>query len=194
MADKIHKANKENNGYLSNEDFTELINIINGKKPKAKAQKTNNPKEIKVERRAHQNGDDYFLRTDRGLVRNESYRAIFKGPGTVYEWLWANVVREGWIDSAKYPIKKLYFDNGYLAYCSTYSKIGKACGISKNTAHRYIRMFENAGIIETEPIIPDGETQGQTVFILGRWKKRNGKIIEIYFRDTVFIAPKVVKN
>ena len=194
MADKIYRAKEENNGYLLDEDFTELINIINGKKPKAKAQKTKKPKEIKAELREHQKGDDYFLRTDRGLVRNESYRAIFKGPGTVYEWLWANIVREQWRDCKRYPIKKLYFDNGYLAYCSTYGQIGKACGMSKNTAHQYIKMFEKAGILQTKPIVPDGEKQGQTVFILGRWEKLNGEIVETFFRDSVFIIPQVVKN
>ena len=133
------------------------------------------------------------MRTDRGLVRNETYREIFKGPGTVYEWLWANIVREGWKDNDDYPIKKLYYDNGYLVYCTTYSQIGKACGMSKNTVHRYIEMFEEAGIVKTEPFTPEGKKQGQTVFILGRWEMKNGKVIETYFRDSVFIDSKAVK-
>ena len=134
------------------------------------------------------------MKTERGLVRNESYRAIFKGPGLVYEWLWANIVREQWKDCEAYPIKKNYFDNGYLAYCSTYGEIAKACGISKNTVHKYIKIFEQAGIVRTEPIVPEGKSQGQTVFILGRWEMRDGKRIETYFRDSVFTESKAVKN
>ncbi|MFH1982953.1 MAG: helix-turn-helix domain-containing protein [Pseudomonadota bacterium] len=144
---------------------------------------------VTVQKRKRQNGDDYFLKTERGLVRNVSYREIFKGPGIVYEWLWVNVVRDQWKDTEEYPIKERYFDNGFLAYCSTYRQIAKACGMHKNTVYKIIQSFVENGIVETEPMVPKGKTQGQTVFILGTWEMKNGKRVETYFRDTVFFEP-----
>jgi hypothetical protein len=147
-----------------------------------------------VVRRDRQKGDDYFLPLERGIIRNETYRKLFKGPSVVYEWLWANIVRDQWRDSKAYPIKEKYYDKGYLAYCSTYRRIAKECHMSKNTIHGYINAFEKAGVIKTRNYIPDGKIQGQTVFILGTWTKVKGEIIETYFRDEVFITPKPVKN
>ena len=69
---------------------------------------------VKVVRRERQKGDDYFLPLERGIIRNETYRKLFKGPGVVYEWLWANIVRDQWRDSKAYPIKEKYYDKGYL--------------------------------------------------------------------------------
>jgi hypothetical protein len=149
---------------------------------------------VKVIRRERQKGDDYFLLLERGIVRNETYRKLFKGPGLVYEVLWANIVRDQWRDSKAYPIKEKYYDNGYLAYCSTYGKIAKECGMSRNTVISYINAFKDAGIIELKWHYPPGKKQGQTVFILGTWTKVKGKIVESYFRDSVFITPKPVKK
>jgi hypothetical protein len=151
-------------------------------------------KPFKVQKRQRQKGDNYFLTIERGIIRNESYRKIFKGPSVVYEWLWANIVRDQWRDSKTYPIKEKYHDKGFLAYCSTYGKIAKECTMSKNTVHAYIKSFEDAGIIRTESYVPEGKKQGQTVFILGTWKSVNGDRVESYYRDHVFITQKPVKN
>ena len=51
--------------------------------------------------------------------------------------------------------------------------------MSKNTVHGYIKDFEEAGIIKTRRYVPNGKTQGQTVFILGTWKKVNGEISRV---------------
>jgi hypothetical protein len=102
---------------------------------------------------------------------------LFKGPGVVYEWLWANIVRDQWRDNKAYPIKEKYYDKGFLAYCSTYGKIAK-----------------DAGIIEVKWHYPPGKKQGQTVFILGTWKKVKNEIVETYYRDSIFITPKPVKK
>jgi hypothetical protein len=158
-------------------------------KPKGKKKNA-----IVVEKRERQKGDDYFLVTERGIIRNETYRNLFKGPSIVYEWLWANIVRDQWKDSQAYPIKERYYKEGFLAYCSTYGKIAKDCGMSKNTVRKYIEDFEEAGVVETESYKPPGKKQGQTVFIIGTWKTVNGEKAEFYYRDKVFITPKPVKN
>jgi len=149
---------------------------------------------IEVVKRERQKGDDYFLSLERGIIRNETYRKLFKGPGTVYEWLWANIVRDQWRDNKAYPIKEKYYDKGFLAYCSTYGKIAKECGMSRNTVISYINAFKDAGIIEVKWHYPPGKKQGQTVFILGTWRKVKDEIVETYYRDSVFITPKPVKK
>lgn len=105
-----------------------------------KPEKKEKPR-IKVKKRERQKGDDYFLKIERGIIRNGTYRKLFKGPSVLYEWMWANIVRDQWRDSKAYPIKEKYYDNGYLAYCSTYRQIAKDCFMSKNTVHEYINLI-----------------------------------------------------
>ena len=143
----------------------------------------------------HADLHDYFMITERWVIRNKSYRELFKGRSIVYEWLWANLVRDTWIDTKGYPIKEKYYDRGLLAYCSSPEKIGNVCGgMSKNTVEKYIKKFEEAGIIKVDYLVREGNEQGQRVYILGEWKKVNGEIIERYYRDEVFLSGKPVKN
>jgi hypothetical protein len=204
-----HKLEDQPAGHISKKLWQRIKDIRAGRLPKAESKKSEDqgkqgppethseskekPKTL-VARRERQKGDDYFLPLERGIIRNETYRKLFKGPGVVYEWIWANLVRDQWRDSKAYPIKEKYYDKGYLAYCSTYRKIAKECGMSKNTVRAFIKGFEEAGIIKTENYCPDGKTQGQTVFILGTWTRVNGVIVESLYRDAVFITPKPVKN
>ncbi|MCK4787953.1 MAG: Lrp/AsnC family transcriptional regulator, partial [Desulfobacteraceae bacterium] len=136
---------------------------------------------------------------ERGIVRNESYRELFKGPSTVYEWIWANVVRSQWIDTNGYPIKEEYYDKGYLAYCSSYRQLAKDCGLHKNKVKEYIDNFKDAGVIKVDHLVPEGKKRGQSVFVIGTWhsgKDENGKkkVFEHYFRDDVFITKKDGQN
>jgi len=197
-------------GHISKELWQELRDIRAGKKPHPKStiKKKNNCKEIsvpkeskknesktvEVSQRERQPGDDYYMITERGVIRNRSYRELFKGPGTVYDWIWANLVRSEWIDTKGYPIKEKYYDKGLLAYCSTPGKIGKDCGMSKNTVKKYINEFEKAGIIKVEYLVPKDKKSGQSVYILGEWKKVNGKVVERYYRDEVFLSEKNCQN
>jgi len=153
------------------------------------------PKKVEIIQRERQSGDDYFMITERGVIRNKSYRELFRGRGIVYEWIWANLVRSEWIDTKGYPVKEKYYDRGLLAYCSTPGKIGRNCGgMSKNTVEKYIKEFEQAGIIKVDCLVREGNEQGQRVYILGEWKKVNGEIVERFYRNEVFISEKPVKN
>ena len=140
-------------------------------------------------------GDDYFLKLERGIIRNPYYLKVFKkyGRSVVYEYLWSKIVREGWIDLPGYPIKAQYYNNGYLAYCTSDRKLADDCFIDKNTVNNILNEFNEAGIIKVEHIIPQGKKYGQTVAILGEWRtvKKNGvqKIVERYYRDEAFLAP-----
>jgi len=206
-------------GQISKELWQELRDIRAGKRPNSKStiKKKNNcnkiseptktkkkeSKEIKIAQRERQPGDDYYMITERGVIRNSSYRKFFQGRGIVYEWLWANLVRGEWIDTKGYPIKEKYFDKGFLAYCSSPEKIGNDCGgMSKNTVEKYIKEFEEAGIIKVDYLVRKGNTKGQRVYILGTWKKvkvrEDGKwkdkIVERFYRDEIFLSEKNGQN
>ena len=206
-------------GQISQKLWQELRDIRAGKKPRAKSLKKEqapqqcfsreqnnsevvskpipepNSKKIEVTQRERQPGDDYFMTIERGIIRNKSYRELFKGPSIVYEWIWANVVRGQWIDTNGYPIKEKYYDNGLLAFCSSYRQIAKDCGLHKNKVKEYIDNFKDAGVIKVEHLVPQGKKRGQSVFIIGTWhlgKDENGKekVFENYFVDDVFLTKK----
>lgn len=133
--------------------------------------------------------DYYFMKTRRGMIRNEKYRDLFKGPHTVYECLWANIVRHGWKDSEDYPIKEKYYDKGYLVYSTSISKIAEKCGMAKATVDKYLKQFANAGVLRIEHLpAPKGKKRGQSVFVLGEWKTVNGKPAEVFYREQVFMS------
>jgi len=158
-------------------------------KPKPKIQKT-----IQVEQRQRQSGDDYKHFTERGLIRNESYVELFKGPGIVYEKIWANLVRKGWHDTDDYPIRKLYHDDQkLLVYCTSWRHLARQCKMSVNTVINIVKKFEDAGIVKTESFTPAGKKQEQTVFILGYWTGSGKSYDEHFYRDEKLLTPKASK-
>ena len=139
--------------------------------------------------------DDYFLKVTRGVVRNDIYRKIFafKGRSVVYEYLWANIVRNGWKDKPGYPLKERYYDEGLLVHSSSYSKVGEKCFLDKNTVKKILHdEFHPLGIIHLVFLESKGYRNGQFVAILGTWTKEYNalkskeEVIETYFRDEVF--------
>lgn len=199
--DILHRIQKETRGRNFGDVSPALIKIMKDKRagkitPKSNIQKpiqNNNQQkpyivQNKIIQKEKRSGDKYFMMKNRGVIRNDAYRKIFKGSGTVYEWLWANVVRSPWIDTKGYPIKEKYYDNGLLAYCSSYRKIGNDCFLHKNKVKEYIDAFKEAGIIKVEHLTPVGKTRGQSVFILGEWKEVNGEIKETFYIDEIFLA------
>jgi len=173
------------------ENKTSHINSKKKNSIKSKSKPVNNVKpKIKKQnlQRQKKPGDDYFQKKSRGLIRNKNYRELFKGPGIVYDWLWNGIARNGWKDTKDYPIKEKYFDNGFLAYSTSISEVARQCGMSKATAAKYLKRFEQAGVIEIDYLQPKGKKRGQSVFILGKWEKVGGKIIEIYYMDQVFLS------
>ena len=156
--------------------------------------KKKRPESVEIVQRDRQKGDHYYLRTERGVILNKTYREFFGGRGIVYEWLWANLVRKGWIDKKGYPIRKNYYDKGLLAYCSTPEKIAKECGLVKNTVIKYLDEFKEAGIIKVDHLVPTDKKRGQSVFILGEWKEVDGEPVERFYRDKIFLSEKPVKN
>ena len=193
-ASKKKSAGKHNADPQNNDDKKSEPSATKSQKKKSEP--------VEIVQRERERGDDYYMRTERGVIRNRSYRELFQGRGIVYEWIWANLVRSEWIDTKGYPVKEKYYDRGLLAYCSTPQIIGDECGLAKNTVIKYLDKFKEAGIIKVDYLVPKDGKRGQSVYILGTWKmekvmedgKLKDKIVERFYRDEVFLSKKPVKN
>jgi hypothetical protein len=139
--------------------------------------------------------DDYFLKLTRGIIRNDIYRKIFaaRGRSVVYEYLWANIIRNGWNDKPGYPLKARYYDKGFLVHSSSYSKVAEKCFLDRKTVSVILRdEFHKLNIIRLVFLESKGHRNGQFVAILGTWemahnhKKGKDAPVETYFRDDVF--------
>jgi hypothetical protein len=151
------------------------------------------PPEIQDEeniKRRSQKGDEFFIMLKRGVFLNPEFRKIFKGPFTVYAWLWSNIVRKGWIDKKGYPIRKNYYENGLLAYSSSLTKIAKDCFMDKDTVKKYIDLLKEKEIIRVDYICPEGKKQPQGVYILGEWGESDGQITETLYLTHVLLSQK----
>ena len=138
--------------------------------------------------------DDYFLKLTRGVIRNDIYRIIFasRGRSVVYEYLWANIVRNGWKDTPGYPLKENYYDKGFLAHSSSYAKIAEKCFLDRKTVDVILHEFHALNVIRLIFLEQKGYRKGQFVAILGTWemaynaKKGKEEPDETYYRDEVF--------
>ncbi len=149
------------------------------------------PPEIQDEdniKRPRQKGDEFFIMLKRGVFLNPEFRKIFKGPFTVYAWLWSNIVRKGWVDKKGYPIRKNYYEKGLLAYTSSLTKIAKECFMDKDTVKKYIDLMKENEIIRVDYILPEGKKQPQGVYILGEWEESDGQITEILYLTYVLLS------
>jgi hypothetical protein len=212
LTGKMFIADNKNSGTVDKETWQQIQDIHKkNKQPVGKAKKPTAKVVIKPEpqivvqdavvepevliQKVREAGDDYYMRLERGVIRNQSYKDLFKpaGRSVLYEHLWTNIAREGWNDKSGYPIKERYYNNGYLAYCSSIRKLGDDCCLDKKTVKKCLDAFKEAGVIKLEHIIPEGRTYGQSVAILGEWRSigqdGNFKICERYYRDEVFLAP-----
>ena len=158
--------------------------------PQLKANKKKEKKKLsKIEPIKPRTGDRFFLKINRGVIRNQEYRKVFKEKGysVVYEYMWANIVRKGWKDKPGYPIKEKYYDNGLLAFCTSYRFLAKECGMDKNYVQKILDEFDKKGIVKLEMIVPEGKKRSQIVVVLGEWRSAGGAIEERLYRDQIFM-------
>ena len=122
--------------------------------------------------RKRQEGDKYFIILERGVIRNAHYMKLFsvKGVAVVYDYLWANIVREGKF-SDKYNLTDNYHDNGLLAYSTSIRMIAEECFIGPSAVMDIINIFKHLGIIKIDkaPADEKGNKEPQNIYILGTW-------------------------
>ncbi len=162
---------------------------VKSRKSKTHPKAAKNPSVKKSSASSH-TGSRYFLKITRGLIYSPEYREIFKEKGCsiIFEYMWAHIVRKQWNDTPDYPIKEKYYNNGLLAYCSSYRYLARKCGLDKNYIHKVLNQFHKKGIIKLDTIVPKGKKFGQMVAILGEWKSVDNVIEEKLYRDHVFVS------
>jgi hypothetical protein len=114
------------------------------------------------------------------IIRSEEYRKLMKGPDTVYNYMRAYIIR-GKLKNDWLNLKTTYYDNGFLACCFSYEKLAEACFMDRYTIKKYIKSFEDDGILTIERV------GHKKVFILGIWYKTDDdKIKECYYLNKRF--------
>ena len=128
-------------------------------------------------------GDKFFMKKSRSMIRNNEYRKIFNGPGTLYEYLWANIIRAK-MGGDIYNLYGRYYDKGFLATTVSVRKLAVECNMDKNTVKKYTRMWEKLSLIKIDKTPAETKNQHQYIYILGTWQYMEGvKKERLYIED-----------
>jgi len=126
-------------------------------------------------------GDKFFMKKTRSMIRNKEYRKMFNGPGGLYEYLWANIIRAE-MKNDIYSIYNKYYNKGFLASSCSFRKLSKECHMDKNTIKSHIDAWEKRGVIKKDKL--GQKNRGQYIYILGTWQYLNGvKSERLYLED-----------
>ena len=138
---------------------------------------------VKAKKKKDYAGKTYEQRIPKSVIVSKQYKNVFKSPRTVYDFLWANIVR-GNMNNDKLNIKGSYYDRGKLACSFPLRIIAENCFMNIHTAERYIEILKESGFIKVDNLkIDDHRTQN--VYILGWWCAEAGSIKEHLFLQDV---------
>lgn len=139
-------------------------------------------KKDSIKRTLNGNGK-FFLRKTRSMIRNDNYRRAFSGPGILYEYLWANIVRAK-LNNDVYNIYSKYYDKGFLATTISMRKLSNDCHMDRNTIKKYTDSWEELNIIKKDKAPTGVKNQYQYIYILGTWQYIEGVRKErLYIED-----------
>ena len=128
-------------------------------------------------------GDKFFMRKTRAMIRNDKYRKVFSGPGTLYEYLWSKIIRAK-INGDIYSLHDKYYDKGFLAVSVSIRKLAKECNMDKNTVKKHTRLWEKLDLIKRDKVFTGVKDQYQYIYILGTWQYIEGvKKERLYIED-----------
>ena len=128
-------------------------------------------------------GDRFFMKKTRAMIRNDEYRKVFNGPGTLYEYIWSKIVRAQ-MKGDIYNLHTKYYDKGFLAATVSIRKLAKECNMDKNTVKKYTRLWEDLGLIKIDKTTTKVKDQYQYIYILGTWQYIEGTRKErLYIED-----------
>jgi DNA-binding MarR family transcriptional regulator len=109
-----------------------------------------------------------YAKIDTSLIINKAkelykYSDVF----VMYNWMVANIARYKWDDNI-YPLKKNFYEKGYLTCTFSIKNLAIEFGISTNTILKNLKLMEELGWIDITKIKTDNNKQN--VYILGDWK------------------------
>jgi|LSQX01.3.fsa_nt_gb hypothetical protein len=125
----------------------------------------------------------YEQRLSKGTITSTKYMQVFRGPKTVYDFLWAHIVR-GDMTNDKLNIKAKYYNKNKLACSYPTSVIANACGLDIKTVKNYINILLRAGFIKKEQI-KINKIISQNIYILGEWRIKDSVLEETLYVNEV---------
>jgi len=102
-------------------------------------------------------------------------------PLVLYLNMRCRIVRKGWIDHPNYPLKKNYYDNGYLVMSMSVREMAKEFGMRTKNVTEFTKILKDNGWIKILPLAIPGKPKPQNVYVFGNWIDVEGKIEEEYF-------------
>lgn len=111
-----------------------------------------------------------FIKINIDLLQNHS-KVLCKNGGAfvAYNRLAANIARYKWDDTKIYPLKKEFYEKGYLVCTFSIRKFAEILDVSKSTTERYIKTMEELRWIDVAKIKGKNKFNDQNVYILGEW-------------------------
>lgn len=92
-------------------------------------------------------GDDYEQRTPKWVMKSKVYMEAFKGPKTVYDYLWRSIIRAPSIGD-EYNVYENFYCRNQLACAPSIKKIAQSCNISESSTKRYLNHLKEYGLIQ----------------------------------------------
>lgn len=112
-------------------------------------------------------GDKYEFRVEKWIMKSRVYNEAFKGPWTVYSYLWNNIIRAPMVRD-KYNVYETYYCNGQLACSVSIDTVAAKCNLSRGSAWRYLNSLINSGVIQKMTIKIGGPNRThKNIYILG---------------------------
>jgi len=102
---------------------------------------------VTKEQKKSYTGDDYEQRIPKWVMKSNVYIEAFKGPKTVYDYLWRSIIRAP-TTSDNYNVYENYYCRGQLACAPSIKTIAKNCDISESSAKRYLNHLKKHGLIQ----------------------------------------------
>ena len=100
-----------------------------------------------IDKQKSYTGDNYEQRTPKWVMKNNVYIEAFKGPKTVYDYLWRSIVRAPTTND-KYNVYENYYCRNQIACAPSIKTIAKNCNISESSAKRYLNHLKGCGLIQ----------------------------------------------
>lgn len=112
-----------------------------------KSQKLMSVAEKKIEKKSDYTDDKYEQRTEKWVMKSNVYKKMYKSPGLVYDYLWAQIRRRP-SPYDKYNIYEEYFSRGQLACCPKIETIARECKLDQGTVRNHIKVLIECGVIQ----------------------------------------------
>jgi len=105
-------------------------------------------------------------------------------PMVIYLKMKSKIVRNGWIDYEGYPIKKYYYDKGFLAMTMSTRQMAEEFDVNRKSISKAVHLLDELGWISIDKLKTKKNFQLQNVYVFGFWTKENGgKTVEIFFNS-----------